>query len=659
MNKLLLKSSLLFLLIAVSFFANQNMFAQNMAQPLYKVMTLSGEKQGAKDLAYDHGISGVWQKLQKLTTTASVLHTQAHPDDEHADLLTYLSRGKGVRTALLSLNRGESGGNVLGGESFDQLGLLRTEEFLLAGSYYGLDDLYFTKLADYGFSKRVEEAYEKWGKQNVLAEMVRVIRINRPLVIVSRFHGTTRDGHGNHQAAGEISQVAFSMAADPTAFPDQISKEGLRPWKALKLYRGGVRPAEHWNVQLNSGEFSPWLGDTYKNFSLLGYSLHRSQVGGHRNEVYGPSFQYYERMQSQVTSDEKENNFFDGIDTTLPAIFKITGETVPTGVTPLLADIASEITKAVSAFEPRNPAAILPFLTTGLSKTREAIALSTTQPNALFMLQIKERQFTDAINSALGIHLEAMAVPVGTKEKRNFYEPQPTMGFAVAGQPFKVETVLVNNSSAPIEPKSIKLIAGGNWKIENAGQDLKPLHKNEKAEMAFTVTAPENTPFSQPYFSRQSIQESQYELKGAENENLPWATSPLQVSASYAIHNQLIEIRMPVQVRQANLPYGYDKYTLKVAPAIGVKLLPRSGIIPRNSKVKMIDAKVELVNNFEGPTSGDLTLKTPASWKVQPVNIPFSFTKAGEKANYSFKISLPSIDEKVYQMQAVARANGK
>lgn len=119
MYKLLLKTSFLFL-IPVIFFANQKIFAQNIGRPLYKVLTLSGTKQGAKDLAQDHGISGVWQKLQKLTTTASVLHTQAHPDDEHADLLTYLSRGKGVRVALLSLNRGESGGNVLGGESFDK-----------------------------------------------------------------------------------------------------------------------------------------------------------------------------------------------------------------------------------------------------------------------------------------------------------------------------------------------------------------------------------------------------------------------------------------------------------------------------------------------------------------------------------------------------------
>jgi len=187
--------------------------------PLYKVLTLTGEKQGARDIPQDHGLGGIWQKLLKLQTTASVMHTQAHPDDEQADLLTYLGRGKGVRTSLLSLNRGESGGNILGVESFDQLALLRTEEFLLAGSYYGLDDLYFTKLVDYGFSKRVEEAYEKWGRQNVLGEMVRVIRINRPLVIISRFHGSKRDGHGNHQAAGEISPESYKLAGDPNGFP--------------------------------------------------------------------------------------------------------------------------------------------------------------------------------------------------------------------------------------------------------------------------------------------------------------------------------------------------------------------------------------------------------------------------------------------------------
>ena len=273
--------------------------AQTNQPPLYKVLTLTGEKQGSRDIPQDHGLDGIWQKLLKLKTTASVMHTQAHPDDEHADLLTYLSRGKGVRTSLLSLNRGESGGNILGVESFDQLALLRTEEFLLAASYYGLDDLYFTNLVDYGFSKRVGEAYEKWGQQNVLAEMVRVIRINRPLVIISRFHGTSRDGHGNHQAAGEISPEAYKLAADPNAFPEQLVKEGLRPWKALKYYRGGIKADENWSMALNTGEYCTWLGDSYKNFSLLGYSFHRSQTGGQRNQVNGSFTQYYERMHSQ------------------------------------------------------------------------------------------------------------------------------------------------------------------------------------------------------------------------------------------------------------------------------------------------------------------------------------------------------------------------
>jgi LmbE family N-acetylglucosaminyl deacetylase len=203
--------------------------AQEPDKILYKVLTLTGEKSGSQDLPQDHGVAGIWQRLLKLRTTASLLHTQAHPDDEHADLLTYAGRGMGARTALLSLNRGESGANILGFESYDQLGLLRTEEFLLAAAYYGLDDLYFTNLVDYGFSKRVSEAYDKWGKENVLAEMVRVIRINLPMVIVSRFHGTERDGHGNHQAAGEMTQLAFRMAADPNAFPEQIRNEKLRP----------------------------------------------------------------------------------------------------------------------------------------------------------------------------------------------------------------------------------------------------------------------------------------------------------------------------------------------------------------------------------------------------------------------------------------------
>ncbi|MEJ7674108.1 MAG: hypothetical protein WKF59_15760 [Chitinophagaceae bacterium] len=340
-------------------------------------------------------------------------------------------------------------------------------------------------------------------------------------------------------------------------------------------------------------------------------------------KLMDPSIQYYERMQSQVKSEEKENSFFDGIDTSITGIFKITGETAPAGLPRLLTEIAADVDHAIKEFKPQNPATIIPFLTNGLSKTRSAIQLSTNQPEALFMLQIKERQFIDAINATLNINLQAIAIPFGTKEKRSFYEPQPTMGFAVANQPFKVEVMMVNNSPYPIEPKSIKLIAPANWKIDNKQQELKSLQMNEKTEQIFTVTVPENAPFSQPNFTRKSLQENQYQSYDKQYENLPWSKPPLQVSASYIINNELVEIEIPVQVRQANLPYGYDKFTLKVAPAIAVNIRPKIGIIPKNSKIKSFNAQVELINNYDGAIKGDLTLKVPAGWGVQPSQTPF------------------------------------
>ncbi len=412
-------------------------------------------------------------------------------------------------------------------------------------------------------------------------------------------------------------------------------------------------------MELNTGVYSPWLGQSYKNFSLLGYSLHRSQVGGHRNEVNGSFLQYYERLQSQVKSDEKENSFFDGIDIAITGIFKITGETTPAGIVPLLTKIALEVNDAITTFQVQNPATIIPFLTNGLSATRSAIKLISNQPEALFMLQIKEQQFIDVINAALSVKLQAMAVPQGTKEKRSFYEPQPTMGFAVAQQPFKVEIVIVNNSPAAIEPKSISLITPANWKIENNQQNLKPLQMNEKTELTYTVTVPENAAYSQPYFGRNSLQDNQYQLQDKQYENLPWGTPALQVSASYVINNELIQMQMPVQVRQANLPYGYDKFTLKVAPAIAVNIQPNLGIIPKNSRLKSFNAQVELINNYDGSINGNLTLKVPPGWTMQPSQTPFTFTKAGEKNNFLIKVSLPAIEEKTYNIQAVATANGK
>ena len=231
-------------------------------------------------LLSDQGALGAWHRINKLGTTASMLHVLAHPDDEHSGMLALSSRGWGARTSQLNLNRGEAGANAIGSELFDALGLIRTRELVLAGRYYGLDDLYFTRAVDYGYSKTLDEALRSWDPEVVLGDMVRVIRLNRPIAVVSRFHGAQRDGHGHHQASGVLTPQAVAAAADPNRFPEQISEEGLRSWSVPLLFRGGAAEDEPHHVVLDAAAYSPLLGVSYGEYARHGLSLQRSQTSG-------------------------------------------------------------------------------------------------------------------------------------------------------------------------------------------------------------------------------------------------------------------------------------------------------------------------------------------------------------------------------------------
>src|SRR5215510_16454244 len=161
---------------------------------------------------YDIGAAGLVQALQRLTTTASVLHTGAHPDDEDSAFLARAARGDHARVAYLSLTRGEGGQNIIGPELFDALGVIRTEELLQARRLDGATQ-YFGHTFDYGFSKSRQEAASKWGERDALGDIVRVIRMFRPLVVNSRFSGTAADGHGHHQEAGYLTPLVYKAAA--------------------------------------------------------------------------------------------------------------------------------------------------------------------------------------------------------------------------------------------------------------------------------------------------------------------------------------------------------------------------------------------------------------------------------------------------------------
>src|SRR5712672_4438188 len=306
-------------------------------------------------LAQDQGYAALQQELQRLRTTARLMHTTAHPDDEDGGMLTLESRGKGATALLCTLTRGQGGQNKSGDAFSDELGVLRTLELLAADEYYGVEQR-FTRVADFGFSKTPEETFQKWGgHETALADVVRVIRTFRPDVLVARFSGTDRDGHGHHQASSILAKEAFRAAADPKRFPEQIA-EGLRPWQAKKFYVGNVCgfgamtcPDANWTLKLNTGEHRAALGMSYVQFAMEGLRHQLSQGAAGWTVDPGDRFTFYKLADSVLPSttdkDGHEKDFFVGLDTTLPGLTARLGNE-KSGI-PQLRDELTEIAKKI------------------------------------------------------------------------------------------------------------------------------------------------------------------------------------------------------------------------------------------------------------------------------------------------------------------------
>jgi LmbE family N-acetylglucosaminyl deacetylase len=605
-------------------------------------------------LPQDRGASGTWQKLLKLRTIASVMHTTAHPDDEHGGLLAMLSRRDGARVSLLTLNRGEAGDNAIGPELFDPLGLIRTEELLRADQYYGVDAQYFTTVVDYGFSKRLEEALVKWGRENVLRDVVRVMRTERPLVVIARFQGNDRDGHGNHQTAGLITQEAYKVAGDPNVFPEQI-REGLRPWQPLKLYMGGMREAEDWTVRVDPAVYSPWLGDSYANFARTGLSFQRSQTSGRNDPQPGPAYGYYKRLAPQTSAGAKETSVFDGIDSSITGLFTTLKHQAPANAASLLGAIRQEVDAAVQAFTIDDPSGTVPALARGLAATRTAAAQLAADPDAVQILKIKEQQFAAAINTALGIDFTAVAQPAGSREPTGpgaAFAAPPTMAPVIPGQAFDVRVRFTNRGSVEVT------VAG----VDVAGTAAAPsvaLQRDRTLTLTAQITVPSDAVFTRPYFSRASIVESRYAVGDPRSLHLPVSAPAFVAAVRYSVAGVPVDLSVPVRRREAQLPYGYALRELAIVPALAVSVSPRRAIVPQASASKSVRLQVELTNNAPSGSKGELTLKLPPGWQSEPAAIPFAFARPGEKSRHQFTVAVPAIENREYRIDAVATSEGR
>ena len=652
----------------------------------------------AQSISIDSGAAQVWRLLKKLHTRASLLMIVAHPDDEDGGALAYESRGLGVRTELMTLNRGEGGANVMSSDLWDALGLVRTEELLQAGRYYGLDGQYFSAAVDYGFSKSLKEALGQWGHDRVLEEAVRVVRTVRPLVVSSVFVGGPTDGHGNHATAGMLAQEVFKVAGDPAMFPEQI-RAGLLPWTPLKEYarvpvfrtsdKGAYDYATHqwgpfgvqnyitgqWEagavsstVAIPTGAYDGMLGLTYLQISREGLGFQKSQNGGTGIPLPAEQVSNYHRFGSHIPPQDKEASFFDGIDVSLAGIADLAGPTPPAFLKDGLRQVNGTVESAISSFSAQEPSAIANSLVEGLKMTDALVAeveksslTAEEKYNLRHELAAKQRQFNEALLASLGVSVEADVVPAAPSGGAS-PEPraaQETFQMAVPGQDLNVRVHIFNGGNRPIAIEDVELTgsSGKFWNVRPETRAPRQMESGKAENIRFAASVPVDEPFTRPYFTRADMEQSYYGVAGGSERNLPLAPYPLVATVRFLFEGVRLETANVVQVIDMATGPGTLRYPMPVGPPVSVTIKPSAGIVPLGQP--SFPVGVRLRNNVGGEAKESVRLELPDGWISEPQSIPVNFTQRGEELAVAFTVHPGAISSQPYQITATADYAGR
>lgn len=620
-------------------------------------------------LAQDQGYVALQQELQRLRTTARLMHTTAHPDDEDGGMLTLESRGKGATALLCTLTRGEGGQNKSGDAFSGELGVLRTLELLAADEYYGVEQR-FTRVADFGFSKNADETFEKWGGHQIaLADMVRVIRTFRPDVLIARFQGTSRDGHGHHQASGIVTREAFRAAGDPNQFPDQI-KEGLLPWQPKKLYMDNVRQNENPTLRFDVGTYSPLLGMSYTQFAVEGLAHQTSQGTGGFRLPPGHRFTYYKRIDSVLPAAElkdEEQDFFDGIDVTLPGLAARLGadESKVPFLRAALEDINKDVAEAAQAASPRDTSPAAASLIEGLRATRDLIAKvqqSQLTPaeklELLTNLDTKQAQFERAANLALGVLL-TLSVDPPAGAQQGFFRLEQTFQSAVPGQTFTMTARFYDRGKEDLEAQKIELDLPPGYKSEIVKSDLKPLHSGDEATVQFRVTVPDNAQYTEPYWERKDpYHESVEMLIDPAYNTLPLPPWPVQAHAIYRAVEGDGSAHAVAMVKYIDPVAGQGQRELSIAPPLSVEFADASQVV-RTQSGASIPLSVRVRSQLTTPADATLHFAAPEGWTVAPPSRPIHVEHEGDVAELNFSLTPKTSREAHYNLTAIADYAGK
>jgi len=614
----------------------------------------------------ERGATGLALALRKLQSGATFMHTTAHPDDEDNGLLVLMGRGRGLRTALFTVTRGDGGQNQIGPELFEALGILRTEELMALHRVDGAEQ-YFTLAYEFGYSFSVEETLKKWGKEETLGDMVRIIRTVRPDVMVC-LPLTGEGGGQHHQTSGILTKEAFRAAADPNRFPEHI-KEGLRPWQPLKLYsRVGFEGARSEStdptkvVAVNTGDYDPVLGRSYAQMGAEARSFHRCQSMSQLRALPGPQLSRWILLDTALDVKGPEKDLFDGVDMGLgrlkdfvqgegsKADFAVSG----------IDQIQVQASTAQRAFDASSPEKTIPALRAGLTATRDLrrrvkeSALSEGARHELEgRLALKERQFMDALVLAHGVGFEATA----------------NRGDVVPGSKLLVNTQVAPRTSESLRDVTIELRAPSDWQQQGknataqgflSGHPALEIASPQKLEAQFEVVVPEGARLSRPYWQR-NPKVDRYDLLEPAYFGLP--ATPPQVIARLSFRSGGVDVSVekPVQFRYNGPWVGTEKQReVSIVPKLSLAMKPQVAVFPVSATERARPVAVEVLYHGTGEATGSLRLEAPAGWTVNPTENALRFARENEAATFKFTVTpVASAKTGSYEVKAVATMGGR
>lgn len=531
----------------------------------------------------------IYLGLKKLNVLGSVLYIAAHPDDENTRLLAYFSKDKLYRTGYLALTRGDGGQNLIGDEQGVELGLIRTQELLAARRIDGAEQ-FFSRAYDFGFSKGPQETFQHWDKEKILSDVVWVIRKFQPDVIITRFPTTGEGGHGHHTASAILANEAFTAAADPNRFPEQL--KFVQPWQAKRILWntfnfGRINTTNNDQFHFDVGGYNPILGKSYGEIAAESRSQHKSQGFG-VSASRGEALEYFKTTGGSAP----KNDLFDGVD--------ITWKRISGGKS-----VEQLISDCIASFNFSAPQKSVPQLVE-IYKSLNALPQSNWRDQ-----KIKETK--DLIEEASGLWLE-----VFTNQQ-----------YAVQGDSIKFNFVVNNRLGVDAKLDQVKLD-----QLDSTFSAALP--KNINFSFSKFLFVPDSKEISQPYWLQNKMEEGYFNVTNQQLIGQADVTPAYVAEYDLTIDGARIPFNKTVRYKFTDQVKGEVDEPVFVVPAVTVATAPNILLFQKDQVAeKKAYLQVNANRNLNG--SAKITEQSPVYNRSY---FDSSFTlKKDNSLTYSFSLS--------------------